>query len=123
MTPRRVPCFPARLRGARSSRLPSSLVASSSFVSPDGSAPLRLAGGPDTALEPGEGDGGGEAQSQWQGRVGGLEAGGEKARREGGCGSVVRSRPWACTGRGVQLGLLEGGGNRQEPPPARRPDD
>src|SRR5437764_14119848 len=79
--------------------------------------------GSDTALEAGEGDGGGEAQGQGQGRAGGLEAGREKARRDLVRGSVVRSRSWTCAGRGVQLGLLEGGGNRQEPPPARRPDD
>src|SRR5690242_18576721 len=77
--------------------------------------------GSDPALEPGDRDGGGEAQGQGQGRAGWLEAGGEKASRELVRGSVVRSRAWACGG--VQPGLLEGGGNRQEPPPARRPDD
>src|SRR5581483_4666091 len=77
----------------------------------------------DAALEPGDRDGGGETQGQGQGRARGLEAGGEKASRDGGCGSVVRSRSWACSGRGVQLLLLEGRGDRQEPPPARRPDD
>src|SRR5690242_8735188 len=38
-------CYPARRRGARSRRLPSSLVASSSLLSPGVGAPLWLAGG------------------------------------------------------------------------------
>src|SRR3954452_3865043 len=44
MTLRRVPCYPARRRAARSWRLPSSLVASSSLLSPDANAALWLAG-------------------------------------------------------------------------------
>ena len=59
---------------------------------------------PGPALQPGDRDGGGEAEGQRQGRAGGLEPG----RRGRG---------------GAQLGLLEGGGNRQDPPPADRPDD
>src|SRR6266702_3964799 len=43
---------------------------------------------------------------------GDREAGGVPGRRRGGRGRG-----------GAQLGLLEGGGNRQDPPPADRPDE
>src|SRR6266568_3095104 len=72
---------------------------------------------PGPALQPGDRDGGGEAEGQRQGRTGGpepgrQEAGGVPGRRRGGRGRG-----------GAQLGLLEGGGNRQDPPPADRPDE
>src|SRR5690242_8238540 len=77
---------------------------------------------PGPALQPGDRDGGGETESQRQGRAGGLKPGRQQAGSipgGRGAGGALGSR----RGRGAQLGLLEGGGNREEPPPADRPDD
>ena len=72
---------------------------------------------PGPALQPGDGDGPGETEGQWQGGAGGLEPGRQESA------GVLSGRRGRRGRGGGQPGLLEGGGNRQDPPPADRPDD
>src|SRR5437773_173931 len=72
---------------------------------------------PGPALQPGHGDGPGETEGQRQGGAGGLEPGRQESA------GVLSGRRGRGGRGGAQPWLLEGGGNRQDPPPADRPDD
>src|SRR5437763_1186073 len=79
--------------------------------------PSTVSYAPGPALQPGDGDGPGEAEGQRQGGAGGLDPGRQESA------GVLSGRRGRRGRGGGQPGLLEAGGNRQDPPPADRPDD